>query len=130
MRGYGEFDFHPYSFDAHYCSFTCVLPLLKIPLFFISIKPLSLEMSPVNRIEPENMKIAEAYDDTLQHFRSIGWFTFLHKFLGHNKQVAESFAQTFNGVKARIGDLELSVDEGSIAKATGLPLSRKKWFKN
>jgi hypothetical protein len=44
--------------------------------------------------------------------------------------VAQAFAQTFDGTRAKIGDLQLEVTEGSIAEATGLPQEGARWFKN
>jgi hypothetical protein len=44
--------------------------------------------------------------------------------------VAQAFAQTFDGTRDKIGDLQLEVTEGSIAEATGLSQEGARWFKN
>jgi hypothetical protein len=43
--------------------------------------------------------------------------------------VAESFPLTFDGAKAKVGTIEMQVDEAIIAVATELPGTRERWFK-
>jgi hypothetical protein len=49
--------------------------------------------------------------------------------VGSHQATAEAFAKTFDGKKARIGSVEIKVDEAVIATATGLPRTGQKWFK-
>jgi hypothetical protein len=44
--------------------------------------------------------------------------------------VERLFARYFDGKRARVGDVELVVEENLIAQAIGLPLDKEKWFKN
>jgi hypothetical protein len=48
---------------------------------------------------------------------------------GCHQSTAEAFAKTFNGNKARVGSLEILVDEAAIAAATSLPRTGQSWFK-
>jgi hypothetical protein len=36
---------------------------------------------------------------------------------------------SFNGNRARVGSVEIKVDEKFIAEAAGLPMTGQKWFK-
>jgi hypothetical protein len=49
------------------------------------------------------------------------WVRFIKIFDGFNLEVAQYFSQTFDGVKAKIVDLQLEVTEDSIAEAMGFP---------
>jgi hypothetical protein len=44
--------------------------------------------------------------------------------------VAQQFALTFDGCRAKVGDIQLEIDEGFISSATGLPATGQRWFKN
>ena len=44
--------------------------------------------------------------------------------------MAKEFAQTFDGYRAKVGDIQLEVTEEFLSEAMGLPLSGQKWFKN
>ena len=54
---------------------------------------------------------------------------FLHKFLGYNMEVTKQFVETFDGNKAQIGNLTLSITKEFISQVTGLPQVGEKWFK-
>jgi hypothetical protein len=75
-------------------------------------------------------EILQAYDDIAGMIQAVGWVTFIQSFKGHNVQVERVFARYFDGKRARVGDVELVVEENLIAQATGLPLDKEKWFKN
>lgn len=53
--------------------------------------------------------------------RKAHWLQFIYKFRGHNKEVTKTFARSFDGVEAKVGDLKFSITEASIAAATELP---------
>ena len=40
-----------------------------------------------------------------------------------------TFAQSFDGKNVSIGSLKFKIIDSLIAKATGLPMSREKWYK-
>lgn len=58
------------------------------------------------------------------------WLKFIQKFRGYNKEVTKSFARSFNGQTAEVGDLKFTVTEATIAAATSLPQEGERWFKN
>jgi hypothetical protein len=45
-------------------------------------------------------------------------------------RLQKHFAQTFDGFKAKIGDIQLELTEDFVSKATGLPSKGERWFKN
>jgi len=49
---------------------------------------------------------------------------------GYNLEVAQAFAQSFDGSKANIEDLQLEFTEGSIGQVTRLSKEGDQWFKN
>jgi hypothetical protein len=71
-----------------------------------------------------------AHDDVIGDIVAHGWDIFIRQFEGYNLAVAQAFAQSFDGSKAKIGDLQLEVTEDSIAQATGLSQEGERWFKN
>jgi hypothetical protein len=87
-------------------------------------------MAPVVRIEPNGSQALLTHDDAISDIQAHGWDIFIRKFEGYNLAVAQDFAQSFDGSKAKIGDLQLEVTEDSIARATGLSQEGEKWFKN
>ena len=48
---------------------------------------------------------------------------------GHHTKIAEIFAKSYDGKNANVGSLSFIVDEGAIAKATGIPRTGESWFK-
>lgn len=48
---------------------------------------------------------------------------------GHHTKIAETFAKSYDGKNANVGSLSFIVDEGVIAKATGIPRTGESWFK-
>jgi hypothetical protein len=59
-----------------------------------------------------------------------GWLTFVQRFEGFNLVVAQQFTLTFDGCRAKVGDIQLEIDEKFISSATGLPATGQRWFKN
>jgi hypothetical protein len=47
---------------------------------------------------------------------------------GYHQEIAEVFANSYDGNKVTVGSLELIVDEATIASATGLPRTSQNWF--
>jgi hypothetical protein len=45
---------------------------------------------------------------------------------GCHQATAEAFAMSFDGNRARVGSVEIKVDEKFIAEATGLPMTGQK----
>jgi hypothetical protein len=91
---------------------------------------LIVTMAPVVQIEPNGSQALLAHDDAINDLQAHGWDIFIRKFEGYNLAVAQDFAQTFDGFRAKVGDLQLEVTEDSIARATRLSQEGEKWFKN
>jgi hypothetical protein len=87
-------------------------------------------MAPVVRIEPNGCQALLSHDDAIEDLKIHGWDIFLKKFEGYNLQVAEAFAQTFDGFRAKIGDIQLELTEEFMSKEIGLPSKGERWFKN
>jgi hypothetical protein len=87
-------------------------------------------MAPVIRVEPNGPQTLLLYDDASEDLKSQGWVEFLKKFQGYNLQAAQEFTVSFDGCRAKVGDVQIEITEEFLSEATGLPLTGKKWFKN
>jgi hypothetical protein len=79
---------------------------------------ITVVMAPMVRIEPNGCQDFLSHDDAIDDLKAHGWDVFLKKFEGYNLQVAKSFAQTFDGFKAKIGDIQLELTEDFMSKVT------------
>ena len=82
------------------------------------------------RAEPEGPKFMEGYPQVKSMLRKARWLQFIQKFRRYNKEVTNTFARSFDGVEAEVGDLKFSITKASIAAATELPQEGERWFKN
>jgi hypothetical protein len=87
-------------------------------------------MAPIVRVEPNGIQTLLLYDDAREDLESNGWLIFLRKFQGFNLQTAQEFAFSFDGCRAKVGDVQLEVTEDFLSQAIGLPASGQRWFKN
>ena len=87
-------------------------------------------MAPVVRIEPNGVQTLLFFDNTWEDLERNGWLVFIEKFEGFNLAVAQQFALTFDGCRAKIGNIQLVLNEDFLSSATGLPTEGQKWFKN
>jgi hypothetical protein len=87
-------------------------------------------ITPVVHIEPNGCQDLLSHDDTIDDLKAHGWDVFLKKFEGYNLQVAKAFAQTFDGFKANIGDIQLELTEDFVSKVTEIQSKGERWFKN
>jgi hypothetical protein len=87
-------------------------------------------MAPVVRIEPNDNQALLMFDNARKDLEDNGWLTFVQRFEGFNLAVARQFAMTFDGCRAKVGDIQLEIDENFISSATGLPATGHRWFKN
>ena len=78
-------------------------------------------MAPVVRIEPNDNQALLLFDNARKDLEDNGWFIFVQRFEGFNLCVAQQFALTFDGYRAKVGDIQLEIDEKFISSATGLP---------
>jgi hypothetical protein len=88
------------------------------------------EMAPVVRAEPNGSQALLMFDGAFADLEEFGWLSFIRKFDGFNMIVARQFALSFDGGRAKVGDLQLEITEQSISSATGLPVIGEKWSKN
>jgi hypothetical protein len=59
-------------------------------------------MAPVVRIKPNGCQSLLAHDDAIDDLKAHSWDIFLRKFDGYNLVVAQAFAQTFDGFRAKV----------------------------
>jgi hypothetical protein len=80
--------------------------------------------------ELNNLSFLESHPEVQRHFLNAGCMEFVKRLqTGYHQATAEAFAMTFDGSRARVGSVEIKVDEESIAAATGLPMTGQRWFK-
>jgi hypothetical protein len=89
-----------------------------------------ISMAPVVRVEPNGNQALLMFDNAGQDLTDSGWITFMKHFEGFNLCVARQFAMTFDGCRAKVGDVQLEIHEQFISSATGLPTLGQHWFKN
>jgi hypothetical protein len=63
-------------------------------------------------------------------FRDVGCYRFCEKLQGFHQGVAEAFTLTFDGAKAKVGTIEVQVDEAVVAVVTEMPRTGERWFKS
>jgi hypothetical protein len=77
-------------------------------------------MAPVVRIEPNGNQALLLFDNARKDLENNGWLVFIQRFEGFNLFVAQQFALTFDGCRAKVGDIQLELNEEFISSATGL----------
>jgi hypothetical protein len=87
-------------------------------------------MAPVMWVKPNGNQDLLMFDNARQDLEDTGWLTFVKRFEGFNLCVERQFAMTFDGCRAKVGDIQLEIDEQFISLATGLLASGQRWFKN
>jgi hypothetical protein len=87
-------------------------------------------MAPVVRIEPNGNQALLLFDNARKDLENSGWLVFIQRFEGFNLSVAQQFALTFDGCRAKVGDIQLELNEEFISSATGLAATGQRWFKN
>jgi hypothetical protein len=78
-------------------------------------------MAPVVRIEPNGSQALLLFDNAQKDLEDSGWLTFVQWFEGFNLFVAQQFALTFDGCRAKVGDIQLEISEEFISSTTRLP---------
>jgi hypothetical protein len=80
--------------------------------------------------ELDNLSFLQSHPRVQKYFSNAGCMEFVERLqVGCHQATAEAFAKTFDGNKARIGSMEIRVNEAVIAAATGLPRTGQSWFK-
>jgi len=72
----------------------------------------------------------EGYPQVRQMLHQVQWLKFVEKFNGYDKEVTNSFSQTFDGVEVEIANVKTVFIESFIKKVTRLPSVCEIWFKN
>ena len=86
-------------------------------------------MAPVSRFEiigDEYLYVASECREIVSRY---GWLEFLQKFSGFNMVVSKAFADSFDGVHAQVGDIEIKLSENFISQSICLPQTGEKWYK-
>ena len=80
--------------------------------------------------ELDSLSFLQTHPEVQKHFSDAGCIEFVERLqIGCHQSTAEAFAKSFDGNKARVGSLEIIVDEATIVAATGLPRTGQSWFK-
>jgi hypothetical protein len=87
-------------------------------------------MAPVVRTEPNGCQALLTFDAAYGDLEEFGWLPFIRKFDGYNLPVARQFALSFDGCRAKVGDVQLEVTEQFLSLATSLPVKGQKWSKS
>jgi hypothetical protein len=87
-------------------------------------------MAPVVRAEPNGCQALLMFDGACSDLEKFGWLPFIRKFDGYNPIVARQFALSFDGCRAKIGDVQLEINEQFLSSAISLPATGQKWSKN
>jgi hypothetical protein len=86
-------------------------------------------MAPVVRAEPNRCQALLTFSGACNDLEQNGWLAFIRKFDGYDLTVARQFALSFDGYRAKVGDVQLEVTEDFLSLATGLPAKGQKWSK-
>jgi hypothetical protein len=87
-------------------------------------------MAPVVRIKPNGNQALLLFDNARKDLEDNRWLTFVQRFEGFNLVVAQQFTLNFDGCRAKVGDIQLEINEEFISSATGLSSTGQRWFKN
>jgi hypothetical protein len=87
-------------------------------------------MAPVVRAEPNGCQALLMFDGTYSDLENFGWLPFIRKFDGYNPSVARQFALSFDGCRAKVGDVQLEINEKFLSSVTSLPVMGQKWSKS
>jgi hypothetical protein len=87
-------------------------------------------MAPVVRAEPNGCQALLTFNGAYSNLEEFRWLPFIRKFDGFNISVARQFALSFDGCRAKVGDLQLEITKQSLSLATSLPVKGQKWSKS
>jgi hypothetical protein len=87
-------------------------------------------MAPIVRAEPNGCQALLTFDGAYSDLEEFGWLPFIRKFDGFNISVARQFALSFDGCRAKVGDVQLEITEQSLSLETNLPVKGQKWSKS
>jgi hypothetical protein len=80
--------------------------------------------------ELDDLSFLQSHPEVQKHFTNAGCMGFAERLqIGCHQAMAKAFTMKFDGNRARVGSVEIKVDEEFIAVATGLPTTGQRWFK-
>jgi hypothetical protein len=62
------------------------------------------------RFEPQGLKLLDSKTIFIESFQVIGYLTFYEKIQGRHMEVAKKFSLNSDGVKTKVGSLEIQVN--------------------
>ena len=86
-------------------------------------------MALVSRFELIGDEYLHATPECREVMLRVGWLRFLQNFYDFNVAVFKVFAESFDGVNAWVGDIELRLTKEFISQAIGLPKTGERWYK-
>ena len=81
----------------------------------------SAAMAPMSRFKLIGDEYLYAAPECQEIVSRYGWLEFLRKFSGFNMAVSKAFIESFDGVRAQVGDVEIKLFEKFISQAICLP---------
>ena len=87
-------------------------------------------MAPIVRAEPNGCQVLLMFDGAYSDLEKFGWLPFIKKFDGYNPIMAPQFALSFDGCRAKVGDVQLEITERFLSLETSLPVIGQKWYKS
>jgi hypothetical protein len=87
-------------------------------------------MAPVIRVEPNRCQALLTFSGACSDLEQNEWLAFIRKFDGYDLTVALQFALSFDGCRAKVGDVQLEITEEFLNLATSLPTKEQKWSKS
>jgi hypothetical protein len=66
-------------------------------------------MAPVIQFDPNGSQTLLLYNDASKDLKNQGCDMFIEKFQGYNLRVAKEFSLTFDGCRAKVGDMQLDI---------------------
>ena len=82
------------------------------------------------RKELSGITYLESHPETCQMFRDVGYYKFCEKLQGFHQGMDEAFTLSFDGAKAKVGTIEVQVDEAVVAAMTEMSRTSERWFKS
>ena len=86
-------------------------------------------MDPVSRFELIGDEYLYATPECREFMSRFGWLEFLLNFSGFNMAVSNAFVESFDGVHAHVGDVDIRLSEKFISQSICLPQTGEKWYK-
>jgi hypothetical protein len=87
-------------------------------------------MAPVVRAEPNGCQALLTFSGACSDLEKHRWLAFIRKFDGYDRTVARKFALSFDGCRAKAGDVHLEITEEFLSQATRLPVKGQNWSKS